>query len=584
MLARRSARGWAAALVFCSALAVVAGGPLSGASGQDAAATEQEAGIPVTDPLVIAQCGGCHVQDDKGNMSRISWVRTTPEGWSQVIRRMVRQNGLEVSVEDSRAMLKYLSARHGLAPEEAKPVMYVNERRQIDETNIPNESVRGACAACHGFGQPLSWRRSKLEWSNLQDFHVALYSQADAQFRRPAPDGDDSAGKAKDGKPARPQGDVARDYLVKTAPLHTPEWTAWQARMKTPDLAGRWLISASAPGQGSFVGEMVVTSGAAADEFKTAISLRSLKDGSTVTRSGSGLIYAGYSWRGRSTGGAPQGMSPNSLSTDAREALWFTPDQTKAEGRWFWGEYQEFGFDVKLTRASGAPTVAAVAPGGLKAGARNVRLRIIGDSLPAGLKAADVDLGAGVRVGRIVSQAPGEVVAEVTVAADAVPGPRDVRVAGATLERAVPVYRRIDYLKVTPEAGAARLGGVAHAKGYQQFEAIGYDAGPDGKAHTDDDVRVGVVDADWSIDEFMSVFYDDDHKYVGTLDRNALFTPAEGGPNPARRFGRNNYGDVWITATAKTEKDGAGKALAARSFLRVMVPAYIRWDHPEVTQ
>jgi len=55
-----------------------------------------EEGIPVTDPLVIAKCSGCHKKDEKGNLSRISWERTTPEGWQEAIKRMVRLNGLEL--------------------------------------------------------------------------------------------------------------------------------------------------------------------------------------------------------------------------------------------------------------------------------------------------------------------------------------------------------------------------------------------------------------------------------------------------------------------------------------------------------
>ena len=43
-----------------------------------------------------------------------------------------------------------------VAPEEAKPVHYLVEKRLIDETNIPSESVRTSCAACHAFAQPLS--------------------------------------------------------------------------------------------------------------------------------------------------------------------------------------------------------------------------------------------------------------------------------------------------------------------------------------------------------------------------------------------------------------------------------------------
>src|SRR6202042_3288796 len=106
--------------------------------------------------------------------------------------------------EEARGIVRYLAARHGLAPEEAKPVMYMPEHRIQDETNIPNDAVRGACTTCHAFGQPLSWRRSKTEWSLLQSLHVALYQQADAFYRRPAP-GREGEGSGPAGTP-RTQG------------------------------------------------------------------------------------------------------------------------------------------------------------------------------------------------------------------------------------------------------------------------------------------------------------------------------------------------------------------------------------------
>ena len=56
-------------------------------------------------------------------------------------------------------------------------------------------------------------------------------------------------------------------------------------------------------------------------------------------------------------GTTPAGSAPDDLSSEMREAMWFSPDQSHAEGRWFWGEYQEFGFDVKLQRASAEPTL-----------------------------------------------------------------------------------------------------------------------------------------------------------------------------------------------------------------------------------
>lgn len=552
----------------------------AGSRQDNAAATKaHEAGIPVTDPSVIAKCGTCHAPDDKGNLSRISWVRTTPEGWAQVIKRMVRLNGLEITPDESRAIVKSLSASHGLAPEEARPVMYIPEKRLIDETNIPDDAVRGACASCHAFGQPLSWRRSNDEWMQLQDLHVALYSQADAQYRRTV----ETRGETSDDtRKKKTRGEVALAYMRKTAPLHTPEWAAWSARARTPRLAGDWLVVASVPGQGRFVGTMQV-SGSGEDSFRTQATLRALDGGATLRRSGTGLVYAGYAWRGRSESGAP-GATPDGLGHATREAMWFSPDQQRAEGRWFWGEYHEFGYDVKLVRATEAPAILAVVPGAVKAGAKGVQLRVIGHRLPANPALADVGLGAGVTARRIVSSSATELVLAADVAEAAVSGPRDVSIGGAVLEKAFPVYRKIDFLKVTPETGVARLGGARYAKGYQQFEAIGFESGPDGKPNTGDDIAVGPVDVTWAIKEFPTVYYDDDVHFVGKLDQRALFTPAVEGPNPARRFGRNNYGEVWVTATATGEKDKFGKPLSARAYLVVTVPSYQRWDQPEVSK
>jgi quinohemoprotein amine dehydrogenase len=575
--------------VVASASILLAQAVASQVGEQKTGLEETEAGIPVTDDLVIAKCGACHTPDAKGNMARISWVRTTPEGWSQAIKRMVRQNGLEITPAEAKSVVKYLATWHGLAPEEAKPVMYLPEHRIIDETNIPNESIRGGCAACHAFAQPLSWRRSKADWKLLQNLHVALYSQADVQFRRPAAAADLPPGTpqpAPGGHDPNPvtQGQLALDYIAKTAPLHTAEWAAWQSRIRAPRLVGKWLVSASMPSKGKYVGEMIVTPGAAEDEFKTSLTLRSLTDGSTIKRSGSGLVYAGYSWRGRSDGGAGKGAKPDDLGREAREVLWFSPDQRTAEGRWFWGEYQEFGFDVKLTRATAAPTILSAMPYAVKAGSKDVAVKIYGDNLPSTLAPADLDLGTGVTVTKIVSHNAHEVVASIDVAPTASSGPHDIGIQGAVLENAFPVYHKADFLKVTPETSLARLGSPTHPKGFGQFEAIGYEFGPDGKANTADDLPIGPMDVTWTIQEFMSVNNDDDKKFIGTLSPTAFFTPASDGPNPARRFSRNNYGEVWVVATSKTEKDKFGKPLSGRSYLVVTVPSYLRWDQPEVGQ
>ena len=102
------------------------------------ASEETEPGIPVTDPLVIS-VRDLPRQGRKGNLSRISWERSTPEGWEEAIKRMVRLNGMTITPAEARSIVKYLATYHGLAPEEAKAVMYMPEHRLVDETNIPND-------------------------------------------------------------------------------------------------------------------------------------------------------------------------------------------------------------------------------------------------------------------------------------------------------------------------------------------------------------------------------------------------------------------------------------------------------------
>ena len=570
------------------------------AFGQPAAkkpAEPSEPGIPVTSELVIAKCSGCHIKDDKGNLTRISWERATPEGWEEAIKRMVRLNGLKITPPDAKAVLKYLSTNHGLAPEESKPGMYMAEHRIQDEAT-PNETFASVCQSCHALGRVTAWRRTTEDWKLLSNMHVAFFQQAEQAFRagcgaqqpwcRPAGGRGPGAAAAAPAAPAGPKRlpiDDINDFLGKTYPLHSPEWSAWQARMRAPKLAGRWLVAAHVTGKGRFTGEVVVSPGAAEDEFATKITLVSLNDGSKIERTGTGLVYAGHSWRGRSKTAvaAAANLPPDSLSRDMREAMWISPDQSYAEGRWFWGEYQEFGVDVKLSRVGAEPLVTLVSKSSLKTGATAQRVKLIGENFPADAVAADLDFGPGVTVKSLVSKSKTELVAEVDVTAKAVSGKRDVAFRRSILPAALAIYDKVDYIRITPESTIARLGGDVHPKGYQQFEAIGYQNGADGKPHTADDVEIGVVEVSWSVEEYMSTYGDDDKEFVGALNSTGFFTPSLDGPNPARKDSRNNYGNIWIVGTSKDAKDKNGKPVVGKSYLVVTVPTYIRWDQPAVS-
>src|SRR6202050_3721529 len=290
------------ASILALPLLVQAQKPQAAPSAEPAKSAPEE-GIPVTNQLVISKCGAWHTKDEKGDMLRISWERATPEGWEEAIKRMVRLRGVSLTPDEARSVLKYLATYHGLAPEEAKPIMYYAEHRIQDETNIPNDNVRGACTNCHPMARPLSWHRSPEDWKYLANLHIALYPQADEAFRLGINAGgfDEERHHLEPGAPLPV--DEALAYLSKTAPLETPEWAAWRARMRSPKLTGRWIVSAYIPGRGKFYGDMQVEAvSGTGDEFTMRVKLTSIRDGTTISRTGHSLVYAGYAWRGKSKG------------------------------------------------------------------------------------------------------------------------------------------------------------------------------------------------------------------------------------------------------------------------------------------
>jgi quinohemoprotein amine dehydrogenase len=532
-LSRRLASNFAVWSLFAGIVSGQSGVPATKAAGAGL-----EEGIPVTDPVVIAKCGKCHARDARGNMQRISWARTTPEGWQNALKRMVLVNGVSLTAPEARLIVRYLSTSHGLAPEEAQPVMYSAERRIHEETNIPDNNLRSACAKCHAFALPLSWRRSLYDWKQFIDSHAVRH-----MF---------------------PPSAEAVAFLAKAAPLHTPEWEAWSARTNLPNLAGRWLVTASMPGRGKYYGEMQVDR-AGDDEFATRVNLTSVINGSKVLRTGRMAVYGGYAWRGRSGGSDPVGPAPDDLSSEAREVVWIAPDHLTAEGRWFWGQYQELGFNVQLQRASSDPTVMVVDRPSLKAGSRGNRVRVIGDNFPAGATPADLDFGPGVTVRGLVSGTSVEIVADVDVAADAPLGKRGLALRRSVLPGAIAIYDRVDYVKLTPESAVAAFADGKHHMGYLQFEAIGYQRGADGRMHTADDVDLGPVDVRWSFQVFHA-HEGSSADFVGRVNATGLFTPAVENPN-------NNY-DCWAIATATGEKDQNGAPLVAKAYVVVTVPTY----------
>ncbi len=534
---------------------------------------EIDSGIAIASELVRKTCSPCHKVDEKQRLSRISWRRTTPEGWEETIKRMISLDGLKLEPADAREILKYLADNLGLAPEEARPAAFEVEKRMIEYKYTAHKDAEEVCTKCHSMGRVISQRRSKTEWELLIAMHRGYYPLSDFQaFRRGGPP---QTQPGPDGRPPDNRHPMEKviPHLTDAFPLKTPEWSAWYPNMRAPKLAGRWAFSGYQPGKGFFYGVTTIKPSAKDDEFLTETRYTRVKTGEVVNRQGKAIVYTGFQWRGRSYTGS-------SDKDGLREVMFLDRNQRELSGRWFTGAYDETGIDVTLRRIGADPIVFGLDRIALQTGATR-EVQIHGMSFPANISPPAIDFGPGVTVKRVVSATLDLLKVEVEVAKNAAIGPRDVAVAGVNREAAAVVYDKIDSIKVRPQAGMARVGGTNFPKQFQQFEAVAYNNGADGKPDTKDDLNLGTVDVTWSIEEFTATFDDDDKQYVGTLDDNGLFTPNVDGPNPKRKNRADNYGDVWVVATLKLPD---GKVLRARAHLLVTVPLYIKFDQPEVAQ
>jgi quinohemoprotein amine dehydrogenase len=576
---------WAAGAVWMAASAYALGAqPPAPPPSQPAAPVDQSAapvrkpedGLPIVSEVVRKACAPCHTTDERQQMSRISFQRNTPEGWQQVIRRMAALNGLRIDPATAREVVRYLSNQHGLAPDEVRAAAWDLERRWLDFKYPANTDTERTCSACHSLGRVIAQRRTRDEWNLLIAMHRGFYPLVDNQgFRRPGPPPREPS---PDGRPPDTRHPVERavDHLARTFPLKTAEWTAWSATMRPPRLDGAWLLSGTELGKGPFYGRMIVRGvPSAPDEFTTEITYTYAVTGERVTRSGRTIVYTGFQWRGRSD------IAGNDDST-LQEVMFVDRDWRSMEGRWFTGGYDELGVDVRLDRVGGETRILGTSRPALRAGASAQQIKIYGANFPGSLQTGEVDLGPGVTVTSVMSVTPEEATVVVDVAPQAAIGYRDVFVAGASRQRGLVVYDSIDALKVLPEWGMARVGGVTFPKGLAQFEAHAFDHGADNRPDTPDDLDLGIVPATWSLEEFAATYDDDDVKFVGAIDaKTGLFTPNVDGPNTARKGSRNNVGDVYAVATyTPAEADAKTRTLRARSHLLVTVPLYMRWEAP----
>ena len=490
--------------------------------------------------LVESKCGACHIEN--GQLNRIPEIRKSPEGWDMTVVRMGIWHKVELSADERRRIVKYLADRQGLAPSESAPFRFLTERRPNVQDAPPDEELAQMCGRCHSFGRVALQRRDEGEWLKLMHTHLGQFPSAEY------------SAMGRD----RNWWEIARDKLpAKLAALYpkdTDSWRDWSAAAH-PDAAGQWVVAGERPGWGSYSGTMTVVA-QGEDRYDVRYELR-FSPGNVVRGQGDAIVYTGYEWRGSAQLG----------NEDTRSVFALNEDGSRMSGRWFLKGADEIGATFEAVRAGEGTknALVAVTPRMLRAG-DVVDVTLVG----AGLDPT-VDLGPGIKVVDRLRESANELRLRVEVAADAPQGLRPVAIGGRQSTQTVAVYRRFDSVRVEPAFGIARLGGGTIAPSSAQFDAVAFLNGPDGKAGTDDDVRLGSVPATWSTEPFDErAKHDDDVRFAGHMEPYGRFVPSFAGPNPARG-NLNNVGNLSVVATVA---DGE-RALDAKGQLIVTVQ---RWN------
>lgn len=499
---------------------------------------------PSGQALLDSKCGSCHTRTDAG-LERIKDSRRTPEGWDMTIVRMMIVHGVKVNGEERAALVKHLADNHGLAPQEAQDRRYLMERRTNMVEDQPDETLGAMCARCHSYGRFALQRRTEEDWLKLSHFHMGQYPTIEYQAM------------ARD----RNWWEIAKDdvppLLASHYPLDSQAWTDWQTKQPV-DLSGQWRLSGHQPGHGSYHGTMQIDK--TGDDTYSLVTSMEYASGNNVNASGNAIVYTGYEFR----------ASVNMDGASVRHVLALSEDGNGLTGRWFYEDNDAIGGELTAVRNQGAARVLSVHPGHLQAGETAI-VAIHGTGL-----SGDVDLGGGIDVVETLSATADTVVVNASANEDIDVGPRDVTIGDTTLAAGLVIYDRVDSIQVEPASAIARVGGDGPLAAVPaQFDAVAFHNGSDGAPGTEDDIRIGVFPAQWSIDNSNEVAAAlEDTRFAGTIDADkGIFMPANAGPNPKRPFSTNNAGDIMVKAMV----NHGGEQLEGTAHLIVTVQ---RWVDP----
>ncbi len=477
--------------------------------------------------ILEEKCSSCHNARPDGSYERIHDGRRTPEGWSMTIIRMMRNHDVSLTDPERRTITKYLADTNGLTVEETEGYRYILEKNPVAWDEGVSKNLTEICSRCHSYARVALQRRTPDDWKKLIHFHIGQFPTMEYQ----------ALARDRDWW-AIAHGPTVEE-LSKLYPLgKAPE-------MSKVDMSGTWRLTGHQPGAGDYDGYMTVK--ALKDGKYSVQKTLSFANGTSADFLGNAILYGAGEWRASLKNG----------DQNLRQVLSLNKDKTLI-GRWFESQNDVVGGTLIMVKAEGPTQLLSVSPSFAKIGT-TTRVSIAGVDLE-GIP----HFGEGVSV-KVVSSAKDAFVVDVTVAADAAVGEHDVNLGKNTLKAGFIVYDKVNTVKVVPPVTFARVGGNggAIAKVPAQFEAVGYMNGEDGKAGTDDDIRIGAMEAEWKTDNFDDVAAAlEDAKFVGQISSNGLFTPADAGPNPERPKMTNNAGNLSITAQVKdgqTVVEGKGQ-------------------------
>jgi quinohemoprotein amine dehydrogenase len=428
---------------------------------------------------------------------------------------MARLHGMDLKPGQLHTLVKELCTTQSLSPAEAKEVSYLDLQNnpQTIEQPLPNDpkDLFVTCVRCHSAGKIHSYRMTASAWDKLVDFHLYMYPTVVYQMREMR---------------WVPNARAMVRELAKTQPYGDD----WVAPKQTP--VGSWLILGHQPAKGDYLGHASIKA-APEGGYEIAGSL-AYADGSQQTFRGSATLYGGSALR---THVNVDGFKAEGAYTLVKDTLhgvrsFSAPDYRTSVSSWY--------------RESNQAQVLRVSPNYLVSG-ETTTVRLEGMNLPqvtaSSLHVADVDVKV-LSARRINSS---------LIEAQVVYGGHgaykgNLKVNGMTAGE-LNLVPQIDYIKVTPQMGRARVyGGQKFPAEGVQFEAIAYSNG-NNALDPADDVELGPVPASFKLSEDVTRPGDDDLRYVGEIESDGTYIPVGTyEPIPARKYSREGVGMVYVNA------------------------------------